>query len=137
MVLKASYNVLCLLSVYAGSLRLHLYLHGPAPYALVTGATDGIGKATASELYLRGFNLILHGRNERKLQSVREELQTLRAAKKDIRFWVVDANRHDIDFEEAVKQWDGLDITLVVHNVGTAPLRDLTYAVFSSLLDRK
>ena len=44
------------------------YLHGRAPYAIVTGATDGIGRATAAELVTRGFNLILHGRNEEKMQ---------------------------------------------------------------------
>ena len=53
----------------------HRYIHGPAPYALVTGASDGIGKAIAHELYDHGFNLILHGRNEEKLRKVADEIR--------------------------------------------------------------
>ena len=42
-------------------------LHGSAaPYAIVTGATDEIGKATVVEFSTRGFNAILHGRNGRR-----------------------------------------------------------------------
>lgn len=51
------------------------YLHGPAPYALITGSSDGIGKAVARELYDQGFNIILHGRNEEKTRKVAEELR--------------------------------------------------------------
>lgn len=43
-------------------------------YALVTGATDGMGLAFARELCTHGFNLILHGRNPAKLNRRKEEL---------------------------------------------------------------
>lgn len=43
-------------------------------WALVTGATDGIGFGFAQELCARGFNVILHGRNSEKLNRRREEL---------------------------------------------------------------
>ena len=38
-------------------------------YALITGATGGLGKAFAIALAKRGDNLILTGRSEEKLQS--------------------------------------------------------------------
>ena len=40
------------------------YLTGIRPYALITGATDGIGKALVNELHDKAFNLITHRRNE-------------------------------------------------------------------------
>lgn len=47
---------------------------GNGGWAIVTGASDGIGKAYAFELAKRGFNLLLLSRTESKLQSVKEEL---------------------------------------------------------------
>jgi short-subunit dehydrogenase len=41
---------------------------------LITGATDGIGKATAKGLLMKGHHVILHGRSETKLQEVKQEL---------------------------------------------------------------
>jgi NAD(P)-dependent dehydrogenase (short-subunit alcohol dehydrogenase family) len=41
---------------------------------LVTGSTDGIGKATAQELLLRGHRVIIHGRDREKGHRVLEEL---------------------------------------------------------------
>lgn len=46
-------------------------------YSLVTGACGGIGKAFCTQLALRGENLIVLGRNEDKLKSLREELLAL------------------------------------------------------------
>ncbi len=44
------------------------------PIVLVTGSTDGIGKATARELGARGAQVILHGRNQEKGRALLREL---------------------------------------------------------------
>ena len=41
---------------------------------LVTGSTDGIGRATARELAERGCAVIVHGRNEQRAQAAAREL---------------------------------------------------------------
>ena len=42
--------------------------------ALITGATSGIGKSMAKKLSMRGWDLILTGRNEEVLSKLKEEL---------------------------------------------------------------
>lgn len=44
-------------------------------YALITGATGGLGKAFAEGLAKRGYALFLTGRSEEKLQALQAELQ--------------------------------------------------------------
>ncbi|MDQ3762466.1 MAG: SDR family NAD(P)-dependent oxidoreductase [Actinomycetota bacterium] len=43
--------------------------------ALVTGATDGMGKALAGELAARGATVLLHGRNEARLEAAVREIR--------------------------------------------------------------
>src|SRR3954468_1584613 len=59
----------------AGSLRF------PAmrPTVLITGATDGLGRAVAERLAADGAALLLHGRDERKLASIDLDARTFRA----------------------------------------------------------
>ena len=45
-------------------------------WALVTGSTDGIGKAYAMALAQRGMNIILISRTRYKLQNVAAEIET-------------------------------------------------------------
>lgn len=42
---------------------------------LLTGATDGLGKATAFALAKKGYELILHGRNPQKGEKLLAEIK--------------------------------------------------------------
>lgn len=70
-------RVLSFVVLYLRPSRLHRYLHttdGKPAWALVTGASDGIGRQLARELASRGFNVVIHGRNPTKLAGVQDEL---------------------------------------------------------------
>lgn len=51
------------------SSKLYRY-HRPGAWALVTGASQGIGTQITRELAKRGFNVVLHGRNQPKLEAL-------------------------------------------------------------------
>ena len=44
------------------------------PICLITGATDGVGRATATELARKGFAVVLAARNEAKAETVTNEI---------------------------------------------------------------
>ncbi|KAI7472331.1 hypothetical protein KC357_g5846 [Hortaea werneckii] len=94
---------------------------GP-PWALITGASDGIGKGFAQELCHEGFNVILHGRNEQKLQAVRDELLE-QFPQRSVEIFTMDAatiaSQH-ADLEERLQARFGhLNLRLLVNNVAT------------------
>lgn len=53
---------------------------------MITGATDGIGLATAKMLASSGHNLLIHGRSREKLASVKELLSSLANQEKNSGF---------------------------------------------------
>lgn len=64
-------------TIYLLPSRLHRYNRTRNNWALVTGATDGIGFGFCQELCARGFNVILHGRNADKLATRARELNAM------------------------------------------------------------
>lgn len=63
----------------AGDNPLRRYLHTEdnevsRPYALVTGATGGMGEEWAYVLASLGFHLVIQGRNRNKLEKVRQNI---------------------------------------------------------------
>ena len=72
------------------------------PWALVTGSTDGIGKAYAIELAKKGFNLVLISRSAEKLEAVSSEIRTL-ALSIDVRTITFDFVTANVsDYEEKI-----------------------------------
>lgn len=46
------------------------------PTAIVTGSTDGIGVTTAKNLALKGYNVIIHGRNTERLKHAANKVKS-------------------------------------------------------------
>lgn len=88
-------------------------------WALVTGSTDGIGKAFAFKLAANGLNLVLVSRNSAKLKTVSAEIQA-RFPDSKIKLFELDFSRDDVvsrvaEMREAI---EGLDIGVLINNVG-------------------
>ncbi|MCF0054780.1 SDR family oxidoreductase [Dyadobacter sp. CY356] len=88
-------------------------------YAVVTGATDGIGKAIALELADKGFNLVLHGRSADKLLSVSREVLEINPALQ-VRFIIHDSSINNPTDISALQK---LPIRVLVNNVGVGPIK--------------
>lgn len=78
----------------------------------------GIGKATAGALANKGFNLVLHGRNEKKLQTVKADLQRQFPAR-SFKTLVLDATNIDAgQLEAAVDSIKDINLKVLINNVG-------------------
>ena len=116
--------------LYVRSSSLKRYLHGDEAWALVTGASDGIGRGFAHELAQNGFNVVLHGRNATKLENVKVQLQN-QFPKRDFRILIADASATSHQqIEELAASLNELHLTVLINNVGggvtVAPLEDTT-----------
>ena len=85
-------------------------------WALVTGASDGIGFGLCEELAAYGFNLILHGRNKQKLEAVASKL-TDEFPKIRTRTFVADATK-PVQFDGLLEITKTVCLTVLVNNVG-------------------
>ncbi|KAI8528076.1 hypothetical protein RHMOL_Rhmol12G0123200 [Rhododendron molle] len=89
-------------------------------WALITGSTDGIGKAFAFQLAQNGLNLILVSRNSQKLNSVSSEIQA-KYPRTKVKVVVVDFSGDVKVGVGAVKEVvRGLDVGILVNNVGVS-----------------
>jgi len=86
-------------------------------WALVTGSTDGIGRAYAIELAKRGLNVILISRTKEKLEQVAKEIQT-KSPGVDVKIIVVDFTKDNSIYTTIREEIRGLDIGVLINNVG-------------------
>lgn len=150
----AAIRIINFVALYSLPSRLARYAHpssgGQPPWALVTGASDGIGRAFARELAARGFNVVLYGRNEAKLAAVMADLQRQHPGR-SFRLLVADASTvacvrcsdadrprssssstTAVDFEVIGAAVGDLHLTVLVNNVGGVS-HDLALAPLSEL----
>ena len=94
--------------------------YGRDSWALITGASDGIGKGFAEELARVGFNIILVARNQSKLENVAKQLKEINHTI-DTKIVIYDFNvknklsDYEQEFNNLIAEFD---ISILVNNVG-------------------
>lgn len=106
--------------------RISTYLNDKAQsgssWALVTGASDGIGFGFVEELAVLGFDVILHGRNKAKLEGLVQKLQP-KYPQRQFRILVIDVSKRE-DWKDALKSFvdeirnSSINLKVLINNVG-------------------
>jgi len=96
--------------------------YGYGSYALVTGCTEGIGRAFVFELARLGFNIVLLSRNKTKLEDLSKEIKKRYGENVKVHIEVKDFTEGDglnrDYFPGLVERIKHLDISILVNNVG-------------------
>nr|XP_039260659.1 very-long-chain 3-oxoacyl-CoA reductase-like [Styela clava] len=87
-------------------------------WAVVTGASDGIGKATSYELAKAGMNLVILARTKSKLDKFADELR--QSFNVRVIVIAVDFSNGEDIYDVINEELRDLDIALLVNNVGMA-----------------
>lgn len=90
--------------------------YGPGSWALITGASDGLGKAFAQDLARYGFNLILVARTQEKLDALKMELEAHGIAVRTLTADLSDASEPTYASLAAAVQ--DLDLSVLINCVG-------------------
>lgn len=85
------------------------------PWALVAGASDGIGECFARQLAARGLNVVLLARREALLEELAADLRAKHGV--EARVVVADLTGEDLD-ERVAKGTDDLEVGMLVYNAG-------------------
>ncbi|KAF4583192.1 3-ketoacyl-CoA reductase [Ophiocordyceps camponoti-floridani] len=89
-------------------------------WAVVTGASDGLGKEFATQLAAKGFNLVLVSRTQAKLDTLAAEIQEKYVEKGvQVKTLAMDfARDDDADYGKLGELISGLDVAILINNVG-------------------
>ncbi|XP_014785806.1 very-long-chain 3-oxoacyl-CoA reductase-B [Octopus bimaculoides] len=104
-----------LFSKHAGWLRR---LKSIGNWAVVTGSTDGIGKAYAEELASKGLNIVLISRSPEKLAAVAKEIET--TYKVETKTITMDFSDRRLNYGEIKSVLKDMKISTLVNNVGVS-----------------
>ncbi|KAK5991338.1 Very-long-chain 3-oxoacyl-CoA reductase [Cladobotryum mycophilum] len=92
----------------------------PGTWAVITGASDGLGKEYAVQLAAKGFNLVLVSRTLSKLESLAKEIEEKYTGKGlQIKVLAMDFSQDkDEDYERLRELVKDLDVGILINNVG-------------------
>lgn len=126
-ILRAAYRILNNVGTFllgTGSVNFKSY----GAWAVVTGCTDGIGKAYAEQLAKRGVNIVLISRTLAKLEEQAKEIREKYSV--ETKVIAVDFTEPDSIYPVIKSQLDGLDIGVLVNNVGMSYKHPEYFEVF-------
>jgi 17beta-estradiol 17-dehydrogenase / very-long-chain 3-oxoacyl-CoA reductase len=110
----------------------NLRTYGPkGTWAVVTGASDGLGKEYAIQLAQKGFNLVLVSRTESKLQTLSTEImQKYVGSSIQTKILPMDfsLNREE-DYAKLEELIKGLDVGILINNVGQSHAMPIPFAI--------
>jgi short-subunit dehydrogenase len=84
-------------------------------WALVTGSSSGIGRAIARELALRGYPIILHGRNVSALDEVEKDIRSISTVETTILTNDLSDSQQVSKLIEVIEE---RDIEIIINNAG-------------------
>mmetsp|Transcript_4937 Transcript_4937/g.4719 ORF Transcript_4937/g.4719 Transcript_4937/m.4719 type:complete len:293 (+) Transcript_4937:100-978(+) len=91
--------------------------YGKGTWAMVTGATGGIGEAYCLEFAKQNFNIVLSGRSLEKLQDMEEKVKKINGKVKTKIVTADLGETVDVDFYKKIyEQVKDLDISILVNN---------------------
>ncbi|XP_077079456.1 17-beta-hydroxysteroid dehydrogenase type 3 isoform X1 [Siphateles boraxobius] len=114
-------KLVCLLMMFAPKLFCPLsesFFTSLGKWAVVTGGSDGIGRAYAEELSKLGMNVIVISRNQEKLDRAARKIELTTGGK--VKVIAADFTKDDI-YGHIKENIEGLDIGILVNNVGILP----------------
>ena len=115
-----SISALCKYFVYP---RINLAKrYGQGSWALITGASSGLGKAYSFELAREGFNIILMGRDKTRTNQVADEIRTATGVKTKVLIFDFDRLETEAaanELEQLLKSnVTELDVSILANNAG-------------------
>lgn len=86
-------------------------------WAVITGASDGIGKEYALQLAAKGFNILLVSRTHSKLETLAADIQ--QKYRVQTKLYAMDfAENRDEDVDNLKTLVNDLDVSILINNVG-------------------
>ncbi len=121
-----SYGALLGDLLFVRSTNFNIYGAGKGNWAVITGASDGIGKEYALQLAKKGFSIVLVSRTEEKLKQLSKEIET--KYKVDTKYLAIDISSDSSNnYTELNKILYDLKITILINNVGISHSIPVTF----------
>jgi len=117
----ASFALKAVEAIYKAFFRPSKKLVKFGKWAVITGATDGIGKAYAKALAKKGISIVLISRTESKLKAVKKEIDDKNYKGVEVKHIVCDYSQFDDKAQAAVSsEIKDLDVGILINNVGVS-----------------